>query len=490
MRKERINAIFILSCLVALAYQLLISFVIAPAFTKNFIDAAEEEAQLFAHHITSMVMKDRDTLPPPEKIGPELSGLRHEFHLERLKIFDAQGAVIFSTTPAEVGTRNEKSYFRSVVAQGQPYTLLVKKEKKTLEDRVVAIDVVETYVPVMRHGRFVGAVEIYYDITGRLQRHNHTLSLATTLPLALMFLFLLAVIVLLFIGESRLPDSSTLTLRRAQSPHFTLVFTLISIFVVEFLVMLFLQKWLPVPEPARAAVDALLLSLLITPLLYLFITRPLLRHIAERQQTEEALRESEERFRDLFDHTADLIQSIDPNGRFLYVNPAWRQTLGYSEEEVDKMTLRDILAPETVTHCQAAFAEVMHGKAVDRIETVFVAKDGRRVFVEGNASAKLLDGKPLHTRAIFHDITLRKEAEAEMERLINELQKSLAEVKTLSGLLPICSWCKKIRDDKGYWNQLESYISRHSGVDFSHSICPDCMRKHYSELLHEEEEKD
>lgn len=69
----------------------------------------------------------------------------------------------------------------------------------------------------------------------------------------------------------------------------------------------------------------------------------------------------------------------------------------------------------------------------------------------------------------------------EQAKNILELQKALAEIKTLSGLLPICSSCKKIRDDKGYWNQLETYISKHSEAMFSHSICPECAKRSYPE---------
>jgi hypothetical protein len=77
---------------------------------------------------------------------------------------------------------------------------------------------------------------------------------------------------------------------------------------------------------------------------------------------------------------------------------------------------------------------------------------------------------------------LRKQAREERERLIAELQKALSEVNKLSGLLPICASCKKIRDDKGYWNQIESYIRDHSEAEFSHGICPDCAKKLYPEL--------
>ena len=69
----------------------------------------------------------------------------------------------------------------------------------------------------------------------------------------------------------------------------------------------------------------------------------------------------------------------------------------------------------------------------------------------------------------------------EHKRLVEELRKALGEVKQLSGFLPICSSCKRIRDDKGYWNQIESYISSHSEAQFSHGICPECVKKLYPE---------
>jgi PAS domain S-box-containing protein len=77
------------------------------------------------------------------------------------------------------------------------------------------------------------------------------------------------------------------------------------------------------------------------------------------------------------------------------------------------------------------------------------------------------------------EIEERKRAEREREKLILELTEALEKVKTLTGLLPICASCKKIRDDKGYWNQIESYIRRHSEAEFTHSICPDCSRRLY-----------
>ena len=96
-----------------------------------------------------------------------------------------------------------------------------------------------------------------------------------------------------------------------------------------------------------------------------------------------------------------------------------------------------------------------------------------------------LVGLLLVRRNITDDLSKRERAEKEKSELTKELQNSLAQVKLLSGFLPICSSCKKIRDDKGYWNEVERYICGHSEAEFSHSICPDCMRRLYPEYADE-----
>jgi hypothetical protein len=95
------------------------------------------------------------------------------------------------------------------------------------------------------------------------------------------------------------------------------------------------------------------------------------------------------------------------------------------------------------------------------------------------ASATVLIG----VLGIAADITGYKRAEQEREELITQLQEAVGNAKTLSGLLPICSHCKKIRNDEGYWHQIESFIHRHSGTQFSHGVCPECLEKHYSKFL-------
>jgi PAS domain S-box-containing protein len=123
------------------------------------------------------------------------------------------------------------------------------------------------------------------------------------------------------------------------------------------------------------------------------------------------LGESEERYRDLFEHANDLIQSVAPDGSFLYVNQAWRAALGYTEQEVASLSVFDVVHPDSKAHCTELFQRVMAGDAIPRVEVTFVTKDGRAIVAEGNVNCSIKNGRPVATRAIFRDVTERKRAE-------------------------------------------------------------------------------
>jgi len=143
------------------------------------------------------------------------------------------------------------------------------------------------------------------------------------------------------------------------------------------------------------------------------------RDTTERQKTEEALKESEERYRNLFENANDLIQSIAPDGRILYVNPAWLKTLGYTMEELHRMTVFDILHPDYRNKCMNTLQQVLSGKS-DNIEAVFISKDGRLVNVEGTASMMLVNGKAVACNGIFRDVTERKKMEEKLFQITHD----------------------------------------------------------------------
>jgi len=136
----------------------------------------------------------------------------------------------------------------------------------------------------------------------------------------------------------------------------------------------------------------------------------------ERKQAKEALRESEERYRNVFEGTSDLIQSIAPDGRILYVNRAWRETLGYSEEEIRNLSVFDIVHPDSRAHCMEVFQRVVSGEKVGIIDATFVTKDGKKIVVEGSADCRFADGRPVSTQGIFRNVTEHKRAEEEIRR--------------------------------------------------------------------------
>jgi PAS domain S-box-containing protein len=148
-----------------------------------------------------------------------------------------------------------------------------------------------------------------------------------------------------------------------------------------------------------------------------YIATAIIRDITERKEAEEKLRESEERYRDLFENASDLIQSCNVEGKFVYVNKAWRDALGYSEKEVFNLNFWDIIHPDYVAHCKQTLQGVMSGETINNIETAFVAKDGRLIQVEGNVNPVRKEEKVVATRAIFRDINVRKEAEEKLRKI-------------------------------------------------------------------------
>ncbi len=146
--------------------------------------------------------------------------------------------------------------------------------------------------------------------------------------------------------------------------------------------------------------------------------------ITERKQVEKGLQESETRYRSLIENSHDLIQSVAPDGSFLFVNEAWHKTLGYSAEEIVRLNVFDIIHPDSLPHCEELFAQSISGIAVPNVEVIFVAKDGRSVITEGNVSPRWLDNQVVATQAFFRDITERKRTGEEIAKLSNAVEQS------------------------------------------------------------------
>jgi PAS domain S-box-containing protein len=203
-----------------------------------------------------------------------------------------------------------------------------------------------------------------------------------------------------------------------------------------------------------------------------------------KHRMEERLRLSEEQYRMLVESANVIPWEVDLSTmRFTYVGPQAVDILGYPVEawEGFEFSVEHIhpgdreWAPK---FCQEATARAEDHEFDYRM----LAADGRTVWLRDIVKVETGETGPVKIRGFMFDITDRKQVEKDRERLIADLQDALVNIKTLRGLLPICAWCKKIRDDSGYWNQVETYMQKFTDVQFTHGMCPECQGKLEKEL--------
>jgi PAS domain S-box-containing protein len=176
----------------------------------------------------------------------------------------------------------------------------------------------------------------------------------------------------------------------------------------------------------------------------------------------------EDRF---FELSIDLLCQLDFHGYFRRLNPAWERTLGFTIAELTSRPFIEFVHPDDRERTLQQNKEVRDGGRALGFENRYLCKDGSFRWFRWNARP---DASWSVIYSVARDVTAQKEAEEERERLVRELQAALAEVKTLQQILPLCSYCRKIRDDEDYWHSVESYVAQHTNARFSHSICPSC----------------
>jgi PAS domain S-box-containing protein len=184
----------------------------------------------------------------------------------------------------------------------------------------------------------------------------------------------------------------------------------------------------------------------------------------------------EERF---FDLSIDLLCQLSFNGYFKRLNPAWERTLGWSIAELTSQPFIEFVHPDDRERTLAQNKEVRGGGRALEFENRYRCKDGTYRWLRWNAAP---DASWSVIYSVARDVTAQKEAEEERERLVRELQAALAEVRTLQEILPLCSYCRKVRDDEDYWHTVESYVSKHTDTKFSHGICPECYTRVMAEM--------
>jgi len=212
------------------------------------------------------------------------------------------------------------------------------------------------------------------------------------------------------------------------------------------------------PHNSLVILDSLFMAVLMLPLLYFFVYR--------------SMKKRDEHFQLFAEYTSDWEYWQDEKGFFLYMTPSVTKITGYDPGDFysDKEMLVRMIHPDDMENWTGHVHEMSSKGTVEPIEFRIRTRSGDIRWVD-HVCRQVYDskGKKRGVRGSNRDITARKALQDE--------------IKVLKGFLPICASCKKIRDDKGYWNQIESYLRDHSEVEFSHGICPDCVEKLYPGLI-------
>ena len=202
LKNRLLKNILILAIIIIIALISYNMFFTIPSFTKLLINTTENDAVRITKHLaSSLLISEKNEIGKNSlniQLLKEVGKIKEDFELMNLKVFSASGEIVFSGDPNEIGDINQRRYFHDIVAKGKVYAEVVPKDKESLEGRKLTSDVLETYVPLMNDGRFLGAFEIYYDITDRRKQLNRLLSQSSTITFMFASGLLIAIILILY----------------------------------------------------------------------------------------------------------------------------------------------------------------------------------------------------------------------------------------------------------------------------------------------------
>lgn len=186
---------------VAIVMPMLQSQYVYPRFVSLLIENTEKDALQTGNHMARTVLKGytNGKLSITDEIKTYLNGATRDHNLWKVKVFSSSGETIYSTSKNDIGRLNKRSYFHDIVAKGKIFTKVVLKNTKSIEDQIVTSDVVETYIPIMKQGDFIGAFELYYNITVRKDAMDNLVSRTSYFLYVLSFIIIVVVLLSAFV---------------------------------------------------------------------------------------------------------------------------------------------------------------------------------------------------------------------------------------------------------------------------------------------------
>lgn len=267
-----------------------------------------------------------------------------------------------------------------------------------------------------------------------------------------------------------------------KAPMYILVILLLVIFTVEIVLMIILEDFThDLDSHSHIILDSVLLVIIVFPALFYLVYRPLKSEIEKNKKEVRKFESAHDMLITVLDSLDAIVYVADiKTYELIFLNKFARNIFGDVTGEICWQTLQtNQTGPCGFCSNKYLISEdnslggmyewelqnTVNGKWYDIRDRAIRWNDGRIVRLE-----------------IATDVTVKKKSEKEKEELIGKLESALEEIDTLRGIIPICSYCKKIRTEEGSWNMVEQYIAEHSSAEFSHSICPDCADVHYSEF--------
>ncbi|HYA26882.1 MAG TPA: PAS domain-containing protein [Thermodesulfovibrionales bacterium] len=208
----------------------------------------------------------------------------------------------------------------------------------------------------------------------------------------------------------------------------------------------------------------------------------LINELAELRQRVDELKRLKTHYKNLLANIPQKVFYKDKGSIYVRVNPSYAKDFDISPESFIGKTDYDFFPKELAEKYRADDQHIMQSGTTVDFDESYLHKGEEKTVHTLKTPVRDDIGNIIGVLGIFWDITERKLAEKHREELITELKDALSQVRQLSGMLPICASCKKIRDDKGYWNQIEKYLTERTEALFTHGLCPDCAKKAYEEL--------
>jgi PAS domain S-box-containing protein len=382
-RKVFLILILLISFIAVLFMPFYTNFYLYPAFTQHLISDYEDSAIRLANHLIHYFEEPENTLLNKHitrDVIEEIEEMHADFGCEKIKIFSTDGTVIYSTDFDDIGSVNTRAYFKHIVTQGVIHTKVVRKNSRTLEGRLVPVDVIETYVPLKYGDKTIGAGEVYFDITEHREAIDTLIYKSSTIIYTVTIVLLLAVLLTLYrLNKNMIAREEAEVEIAAHRDK--------------------LEEQVNLRTAELKASNILLKE-----------------DIEKRQKAEKALRESEEKYRELIETASDAIFVIDAeSGKINDVNKKGQELLGRSSEEIIGLHHSRMHPTDETEKYVELFKKIASQITAPDKEFHVLHKDGYLIPVEISTSVIELEGRKI-IQGIFRDIRERITFEEEMQK--------------------------------------------------------------------------